>query len=261
MNRFWSALLRAAESWEDVDGFSFRPYFLNDRHLDVPAHRTLCADLADGGLAGVLVVSSPHWLVGSPVLDADIPRVCIGSVSPQSVAKYRASYLNMGDSGIEPAVLQRFRSAGRKRVAFITHPSYHECPWLPCLREIGLETRPEWWLGMSPNYPEGARPIARLLCSWPVAQRPDCMLITDDNLVSYATAGVLDAGVHPPQDMLVAAHANFPYPTHAAFTCLRFGVDVVAMLRAGIAEIVRLGAGGTPGSVLVERIIREQAIA
>ncbi len=83
------------------------------------------------------------------------------------------------------------------------------------------------------------------------------MLVTDDTLVPYATAGVLDAGLRPPQDLLVAAHANFPGPTHAAFPCQRFGVDVIALLHACIEEIRRLVGGAKPRTRAVPRVIRE----
>ena len=241
-NRFWSALQRAAEGWDPAQGIVFKPYYPTDRILDVPEHRRLCADLADGGLAGILSVSSPFWLAGSPVLAAEIPRVCIGTSSPGVLERYRASFLSLG-SDCEEAVLRRFRSDGRRRVAFLTDQIRTACPWLPLLRELGLETRPEWWLGMSPNAAEGAHAMIRLLCSLPEARRPDCLLITDDNLVPHATAGALEAGLQPPRDLLVAAHANFPYPTHAAFPCLRFGVDVTAILQATVAEIARLADG------------------
>ena len=258
--RFWSAIQRAAAGWDGAGGATFRPYFLNDSHLDVPDHRRLCADLADGGLAGVLSVNDPHYLIGSPVLESPLPRVCIGNGQAGTIERYRASFIHLKDDLVQDAVLRRFHTEGRRRVAILTNSAQDERAWLAKLKEVGLKTRPEWWIALHASAAEGARPITRLLCSGPADKRPDCLLISDDNLVLHAAAGILDARLHMPQDLRVAAHANFPYPTHAPFPCLRFGVDVVALLHAAVGEIFRLASGGKPGIVTVSQQIHEQAI-
>jgi DNA-binding LacI/PurR family transcriptional regulator len=254
-SRFWSAILRVAEDWSEADGVGFQPYFLAERFLDIPEHRRLCADLADGGLAGVLSVTNPHYLAESPVLAYDHPRVCIGDGSDEVVRRFRASWVGMDDAGVYETVLRRLRAEGRRRIAFITHPWDDACPWLSFLAQIGLATRPEWWLQIPPSAAVCAHPMTRLLCSWPGPQRPDALMITDDNLVPFATAGVLDAGLRVPQDLVVAAHTNFPMPTHASVPCLRYGVDVVALLRCAIAELLRLMAGAPPRSIAVPRVV------
>lgn len=258
-NRFLSSLMHAAEGWDPGERVTFRPYVLSDSHLDVAEHRRLCLDLADGGLVGIFSVSSLHYLVGSPVLAADIPRVCIATSSPELIALYRSSFISIGDNDIEAEVMRRLHAAGRRRIAFITDTSPTDPPWLRSFRASGLESRPEWVIKLSVKAPEDARSVARLLCSGPPAQRPDCMLITDDNMLPHASSGILDAGLQVPREVLVAAHANFPHPTHAAFPCLRFGVDVMAILRAGAAEIVRLAGGGSPSIITIDKEIREPA--
>ena len=50
----------------------------------------------------------------------------------------------------------------------------------------------------------------------PAHDRPDALVITDDNLVPAATAGVLAAGRRVPADLEVVAHANFPHVTPSA---------------------------------------------
>ena len=85
-----------------------------------------------------------------------------------------------------------------------------------------------------------------LLGTLPPRQRPDCLLIVDDNLVPSATSGILDAGWQPPREVEVAAHANFPLTTHAAVPCLRYGLDAHELLRVAAEEIRRLNAGGAP---------------
>jgi len=74
--------------------------------------------------------------------------------------------------------------------------------------------------------------------------RPDALLVTDDNLVEYATAGLVDAGVRVPTDMDVVVHCNFPWPTPSLVPVRRIGYDAAQMLRAclDIADVQRHGA-------------------
>lgn len=258
-NRHWRALLHAAKTWADSGVVSFNYYFLTDHILDVPDHRRLCADLADGGLAGVISVSNPFYLAGSPLLESDCPWVCIGGSDLQST--YRASWITPTDDGVHEKVFRWIRASGRRRVGFLTHPGQPGCPWLPLLKANGLTTRPEWWLGIPPSAALCAQPVARLLCSVPETHRPDALMITDDNLVPYATAGVLDAGLGAPQDLAIVAHTNFPIPTHSALPCLRYGMDDTAVMQAAIAEIARLADGGKQRTCTVPLVIQDTASA
>ena len=69
------------------------------------------------------------------------------------------------------------------------------------------------------------------------SQRPDGILIGDDNLVEYATAGLIDAGVKVPTEVEVVAHCNFPWPTPSVLPVKRLGYDVRECLRECIAAI------------------------
>ncbi len=130
-NRFWGTLLCVTETWPKYETFTFRPYFLSDQQLDVSEHRRLCVDLADGGLAGIFVTSAPHFLIGSPVLTATCPRVCISSTQQAIVDRFGFSCLGMTATGIYESVLRHLRAAGRTRIGFLTDPSHGTCPWLP----------------------------------------------------------------------------------------------------------------------------------
>lgn len=129
------------------------------------------------------------------------------------------------------------------------------------LKANGLVTRPEWWLGIPASAALCAQPVARLLCSAPEAHRPDVLMVTDDNLVPYATAGILDAGLSAPKDLVIVAHTNFPIPTHSALPCLRYGMDDTAVLRAAVAEIVHLTDGGKKRTCTVPLVIQDAATA
>lgn len=243
-NRFMSAQLREARSFADGHGRRFKAYCLPNGDQASAAHQQLWADLRDNGLAGILFATPPHFLAGSPVMTATVPRVCVG---PSDMDPSLFGSVALVPDPI-PRILQRFAGNGRKRLAAICTCGTAD-QWKRHAAEArrhGLATRQEWWLGMhvSPLHAPIARTVTHLLFTLPPDERPDCLLIDDDNLVLHATNGVLDAGIRVPGDLEVMAHANFPHPTVAAVPCERFGVDVHGLLAAALDELDRQRAGG-----------------
>lgn len=251
-NRFWSTAKRVGETWNQGP-VRFRFYHISNQRPDSDGHRQLCRDVADGGLAGVVFLHAPHYLVGSPVLTQALPRVVIAG-RRRDVTAFRASAIEFATIDPLEEIVRRFAADGRTRIAGITSPNaefLERCR--PLLRQLKMETRPEWWLGLpvSPTAAPCAHDVARLLLAGAAKQRPDCLIISDDNLAPHAIAGVLAAGVKVPRDLAIAAHANFPVPTPAAVPCLRYGVDMEEILSNAIAEVQRLAAGGAPDVVRV----------
>ena len=69
------------------------------------------------------------------------------------------------------------------------------------------------------------------------SERPDALIITDDNLVEYAAAGVIAAGMRVPEELEVVAHCNFPWPTPSVVPVKRLGYEVTRILQACLDSI------------------------
>jgi hypothetical protein len=262
-NRFWSALHSVGvqrRGGGSLVPWVFRAYCLADGRPAGPVYRQLCSDLADGALAGVLFTGPPLFADPSPLFTAPVPRVCI-SAAPLATRPFAASHLKTTDQPVIDRLVRRFRTNGRKRIAGLaSNPD--ELERVRAMAEAGgLEARREWWHWL-PTDAFGAatsRRILHLLGTLPERQRPDCLLITDDNLVLPATTGILDASWRAPHDLEVAAHANFPLTTHAAVPCLRYGMDVPELLRVAAEEIGKLAAGASPRIVQLPFTIPSEA--
>ena len=255
--RFYATAQRVAEAWTE-DEFRFRVYAIHDRRPDSPAHQRLCQDVAAGALAGAVFIHPPYFLAGSPLFSAGVPLVCIDAVGQQEVDFFGMSVIVSAAEDLIERLLRQFKTAGRRRLAgilSITDPSPE--PYLQALRAAGLETRPEWWvpLPIDENVPS-VRAVARLLFAGPERSRPDCLLVANDNQAPFAVSGVLDAGLRIPADLDLAVYANSPHPVRAMAPCTHFGPDMRELIRAGIAEIQRMAAGGSPQVVHVQRIIQ-----
>ncbi|MBA3938762.1 MAG: winged helix-turn-helix transcriptional regulator, partial [Planctomycetes bacterium] len=120
-NRFYSALSRIAADPVRLDGppaatTAFRPYCLIGGRPEGEAYERLCADLADGALAGMLFTNPPLLSASSPVLTADVPRVCIDNVALGG-HPFTTSHLRICDQPVLAALFGRLRGHGRARIA------------------------------------------------------------------------------------------------------------------------------------------------
>jgi DNA-binding LacI/PurR family transcriptional regulator len=107
-----------------------------------------------------------------------------------------------------------------------------------------MTTLPRWRQIVSMSNPDGARLAVELLMA--DRERPDALLINDDNFVEPAVAGLVAAGVRVPEELTVVGHANFPLPPPKALPVRLLGYDQRAMLRAAIDLIDRCRSGETP---------------
>jgi len=138
------------------------------------------------------------------------------------------------------------RAQGRRRVALVSvahlGPMMWELAQAP-LAAHGLISHPWWRADAALQCPGALRPAMQMLWRLPAADRPDAMVITDDNMVTEATAGLAEAGVRVPQDLAIVAHANFPLQTVSVLPVVRLGVDVRRVLGTCLDVLEQRGRG------------------
>jgi len=190
-------------------------------------------------LAGLIFTSNPWLLAKTPLItEPDIPRVGLAQKGefPGVTA--------VDTPGFEERCLQEMCARGRRRIGLILTDHHENADqWVTLARSMGIEVRPEWMQTVPLFQPALARNVAQLLMSPHYSQRPDGLIIADDNLVPAATAGLAAAGLQVPDDADVIAHTNFPWPTPSAVAALRIGFDSRAILEACVRVIDAKRAG------------------
>jgi len=81
--------------------------------------------------------------------------------------------------------------------------------------------------------PAGIKRAAHLLGMLGPQLRPDGLIVTDDNLIAGAAAGLAAAGLRVPRDIQVVAHWNFPLPPPKDVPFQWLGFDSAEVLKAG----------------------------
>ena len=221
--------------------------------LDQPrgeAYETVLDDCVNHRLAGLVFAASPYPLEGTSLLhDLGVPRVAIQSeprwgipaVYPDVRALYRMA-------------MQRFAQLGRRRVAVLSCDSAPQLADRICedAEQAGLLC----WKGHVQALPSewslAAHRLLTLMLAGPGVyggQRPDALIIADDNLVEAATAALVTMGVRVPEDLAVVVHANLPNPPVVHVPCDVLAFDAGAVVRACVDLIELQRRGGTPSEL------------
>jgi DNA-binding LacI/PurR family transcriptional regulator len=81
------------------------------------------------------------------------------------------------------------------------------------------------------------------------AQSPDALIISDDNLVEHATAGLHSMGLRCPEDLAIIALSNLPITPPASVPCTFLGFDSRSLIGACFDSLDRQRRGETPPQV------------
>jgi len=243
--RFYDALVAASTMVATQTGHVLTPYFCSSDATGERNHHRLQQALAAQALAGVIFTSHPYPLDGSPVLTTpNVARVALmwGEEFPaiHKIVYDQPDFLSQACAW--------FAQHRRRRLALMTVPGQFSPTLIDGLtKRHGLESPAHWRQMVHPTHATCARACAHLLAHGGQRQRPDALLVSDDNLVEQALAGLADAGVRVGRDIKVLVHANFPSPRQTAASPIikvhRLGYDARATLATGIdlIDAQRLG--------------------
>ena len=197
--QLWRALISEAAAIGAGGRRHLTLYHGIDGHADNPDHQRLVRDLHHERLAGLVFAVNPFAVVGTPVLDeGPAPRIAIMD-QPLIRPNGRVGCVVLDEPSFVAKALDQFVEHGRRRVAVISVPGMEgHCRRLVLdgMAARGLATRPYWWHVVEQTTASSARAIAHLLFHRGQPERPDALLITDDNLVEHAVAGLLLSLIH-----------------------------------------------------------------
>lgn len=250
----WEALTTAARAAMQGKPGTITQYYGMESPSNRAAYETLLRDVRSHRLAGLIFSSPPYLLARTPVLlEKGIPRVAV--MTPGMFAGVGAVVYD-ADSYIAKA-LDYLAGHGCRRIGIIAHASRgsenteaHRM-LLDQIAARGMEVRPQWVQGVTLHTPGLTRNLVELLMRRPERERPDGLLITDDNIVTDVAAGLQASGVRVPDDVRVVAHANFPCPPRAAVPVWYLGYDMAEALRLATDYIDQVRRGETPPDAMI----------
>jgi DNA-binding LacI/PurR family transcriptional regulator len=235
--RFWTALSQEAIAFQHESSLQLPAYHGIVGGVENEDLFRLVDDVKNHRVAGLIFMSSPQNLQCTPLLDQpNIPRVAITDYSEnQSIPA-----VGNDNQSLLQRSLQALAASGRKRIAVFHGPGWLSRAEIESAVEAhGFEMRPYWNLRVSLGTPDAAREYAHLLFNSNQRERPDALLIADDNLTEFVLAGVTDAGVKLRKDLSVITHCNFSHGLNRIPDVRRIGFDARAVLKACIDSVDR----------------------
>ena len=241
----WSQYYRAWQT--EADRFNERepsadgsPHWLSFHSPADSGEDELEAAVDSGCIAGLIFTMHPSQWSLSPILTKPgIHRVTITSIPIEGIPT-----VTFDSAGLLANALDWFAANGRRRVAFIIGSSaQHTDELIAAVGARGMLTHRHWAQGVDLAHPHWAATCAETLARINSPDRPDALLVEDDNLLPAASRGLLAAGVRVPDDILLAAHCNFPYPTPSSVPVKRFGHDMHDLFELCVSLVLRQQAG------------------
>ena len=235
----WSRFYRALA--DQATAFSQRPprrvnnFYGIEPHPDNENYRLLLAMMRAHRFAGLIFASPPSVFAQSPlVTEHGVPRVAFNSGSLTGISTVEIDHASFIDQGLD-----HLHKLGRRRLAVLSNPrdaAFHE-QVRAAASARGMTLRPYWQQTVHLDAAVAAVNCVHLLMHPGQAERPDALLVADDNLVEYATAGLLAAGIAVPRELEVVAHCNFPWPAPSVLPFMRLGYNITSILDTCIEAI------------------------
>jgi DNA-binding LacI/PurR family transcriptional regulator len=251
--RFYTALRNEADrvARATASARSMAVYFGGDGHSDSEDFKRLLKDVLACKVAGLIIIGSPEPYEQTAIMQrARLPRILIGW-----------AHGDVPVARLEPALVDRaldfLGKRGRRKIAWVGHAAQMSdrsfvAGWMAAIQRRKMQSAPHWMQGLSISSPMPARNLVHLMMHPSMRDRPDGLVIADDNLVEYATAGLIDAQIRVPGDVDVAAHCNFPWPAPSVLPVNRLGYDARECLRVCMDSIDRQRAGRrVPGTTMI----------
>lgn len=224
---FYQALNNEGLNYQRSNPGRLTQYYGLEHPARHESREALIADVRAHRVAGLIFVSPPYNFADTPLLDEPgMARVCIADYP--GIPNVKPDYASLLGQALD-----YLASQGRKRIAVLTayvEPSFYN-EFSSQVRMRGMSTNMCWHQAVQPYAAHWARNATEMLFQ-PHTLRPDGLLIVDDNLVPFATAGLASLGVRVPDDLTVVSHCNFPWPTQSVVPCRRVGWDVRAILKS-----------------------------
>ncbi len=211
-------------------------YYGTEYPADSPDYHKLVDDIRHHRLAGVIFASQTARFQGLPVItEPGVARVELASDSERGLPS-----VGLDGHSVIRLSLDYLKSRGRTKVAILLSSQAHSRWagfWMETVAQHGLSTASRWFQGLDLHNPECASNAVELMFYAGARERPDGLIVADDNLLEMSLSGLLLAGIKVGTDLDLVAHCNFPNARSTTLPIKRVGFDVHDVMAACLASI------------------------
>jgi len=246
------AAIASADGMRTVEVF----YGISDEQHEKPAVGELREAIAAQRLAGVVFVGDPGTeLHPRTAREAGVPCVVLAHAPLADM-----DAVSLDGPGFVRRAVESMAERPCRSVAVLTHAGQEDVARRITheLDRRGIVTHRRWTQRVDLNHPETAANLMEMMLYAGQDERPDGLIVTDDNLVEPALAGLRAAGVQPGSDLEVVAHCNFPRWLGGTVGVRWLGYDIRRLLRAALEDIDARRRGETPAPAPIPAQFEEE---
>lgn len=249
-SRFWNALVETSNQIQKFSHRRFEGYYGTEHPQESEDYHKLLRDIENRRLTGIIFTTQTMRFEGTPVMTVPgIPRVEMASASEHGIP-----VVTVDSQGFINRALDYMISRGRRRIALLSNtapmsdafrsnkPTIGD-HWMKAIAERSLTSGPHWIQSVALEGLHAAKNVMELMFYSGQKDRPDGLVISDDNLVPQALSGLLAAGVRVPQELEVVAHCNFPTAETPLVPIKRLGYMASEIMDTSVRIIDQLREG------------------
>lgn len=216
------------------------------------SYRKLVDDIEAHRLAGVVFRGEIKPWANSPLVNTEgLPKVILGNPKVNlGVPRVCPDWSSFVDRAFD-----HLASAGARNVAVLTTTYFPVGleTLVQGIRRRGMTTQP-WWIQYvggddnfitGPDSAQAVRHLTQLLVNPNQAERPDALLVVDDNMLGNVSDGIRATG-GTPDDLRVVCHYSHPYPVPCDIPVRRLGFDTRKLVGAALERIDQQRRGQAP---------------
>ncbi len=208
-------------------------------------YQRLADDVQCQRLAGLICVSKPSALAGSPIWEkSNLTRVVIAQgriEDPNGVPVIQQDYSHFAEEAA-----RIFFEGGKLKIAGLFSPQTFD-PGANLitntLGELGVAARDEWMQVIHPEYPESIERVIALMMS--SSERPDGLVIFDDVLTGHAVNALQRLGISMPGQMQVVSYCSSKEPIDGTLPVEQICHDQSDLISQAFDVIDRIRLGET----------------
>lgn len=254
---YWDHLAAITRKVVKEQGLKFTIYTGISKHQPGEDYQKLLDDVRNDRLAGLIFSTNPYLVEGTDILEKPgIPRVVVGGLSETQFSQ--VSNIIFDSRSFVTKAVNFLKENQKKSVAIICQPGNDYSFLLSELSNAGIYCPYQFQQAVTLAESGWAKNCTRLLFDQGNANRPEALLILDDNLFDPALAGVFDAGLRIPQDLEIITHSNFPWQVNCPVPVTKLGYDMNELLKLAMSELESQREGNIPRKLKLSVVLEDE---
>lgn len=246
MGLFWGHLADAARWVIKEQGFKLKIFTGIDKTHPGEDYQRLMEDVQHSRLAGIIFATAMYIVSGTEIVEKPgIPRVMV-SGPPENP---NLGSINFDSQSFASKAAKYLLEKNIKTTGILGQPGLKNELLIKELDKAGIDCPYHMQHEVNLGQADLAKGVMRLMFDQGNANRPQALIIRDDNLFNPALAGILDTGLRIPQDLVIITHSNFPWQEQCPVPVIRLGYDLIEMLKVSMAELESQRQGNPPQEI------------